>query len=204
MVAGGVESMSRVPMGTDGGAMAHDPETNYETYFVPQGIGADLIATLENFSREDVDKFALRSQQRATYARDNGYFDRSVIPVKDMNGLTILERDAFIRPDTTLEGLGNLKPAFATAGEMGFDFVAQQHYPTVEKISHVHTAGNSSGIVDGAALVLVGKPRKGAGTWPRTTGQSALGRPCRHRPRHYAHGAGARGAESTQTGRHDH
>ncbi|MCB0032619.1 MAG: acetyl-CoA C-acetyltransferase [Anaerolineales bacterium] len=161
VVAGGVESMSRVPMGSDGGPMALDPQTNYETYFVPQGIGADLIATLEGFTREDADKFALRSQQRATYARDNGYFDRSVIPVRDMNGLTILERDAYIRPDTTLDALGNLNPAFEFVGEMGFDFVAQQKYPQVEKINHVHTAGNSSGIVDGAALVLIGSEEKG-------------------------------------------
>ena len=156
VVAGGVESMSRVPIGADGGPMSQDPQTNYDTHFVPQGIGADLIATLEGFSRDDVDKFALRSQQRAAFARDNGRFHRSVIPVKDMNGLTILERDSYIRPDTTLEGLGNLRPAFEMAGQMGFDFVAQQKYPHVEKINHVHTAGNSSGIVDGAALVLIG------------------------------------------------
>ena len=161
VVAGGVESMSRVPMGSDGGAWALDPATNYETYFVPQGIGADLIATLEGFSREDVDKFALRSQQRATAARDSGKFDRSVVPVKDMNGITILEKDSYIRPDTTLEGLSNLNPAFEMPGSLGFDFVAQQRYPHVEKINHIHTAGNSSGIVDGAALVLVGNEEKG-------------------------------------------
>lgn len=161
VVAGGVESMSRVPMGSDGGAWALDPATNYETYFVPQGIGADLIATLEGFSREDVDKFALRSQQRATAARDSGKFDRSVVPVKDQNGITILEKDSYIRPGTTLDGLGNLSPAFEMPGQMGFDFVAQQKYPHVEKINHIHTAGNSSGIVDGAALVLVGSEEKG-------------------------------------------
>ena len=161
VVAGGVESMSRQPIGSDGGAMSQDPQTNYETYFVPQGIGADLIATLEGFSREDVDKFALRSQQRATFARENGRFSRSIIPVKDINGLPILEQDSFIRPGTTMEGLGNLSPAFAMAGQMGFDFVAQQKYPEVEKINHVHTAGNSSGIVDGAALVLVGSEARG-------------------------------------------
>lgn len=155
VIAGGVESMSRVPMGADGGAMVIDPETNYQTSFVPQGIGADLIATIEGFTREDLDRFALRSQQRATHARDHGYFDRSVVPVKDLNGLTVLEKDAYIRPDTTLEGLGSLNPAFETIGAMGYDFVAQQHYPQVEKINHVHTAGNSSGIVDGAALVMV-------------------------------------------------
>ena len=175
VVSGGVESMSRVPMGSDGGAWVADPQTNYETYFVPQGIGADLIATLEDFSREDVDKFALRSQQRATYARDNGRFDRSVVPVKDMNGLTILEKDSYIRPNTTLDGLANLRPAFEMAGEMGFDFVAQQRYPHVEKINHVHTAGNSSGIVDGAALVLIGSEEKGKdlGLKPRARIRSA-------------------------------
>ncbi|MCP4421898.1 MAG: acetyl-CoA C-acetyltransferase, partial [Chloroflexi bacterium] len=161
VVAGGVESMSRVPMMSDGGAWGMDPQTNYETYFVPQGIGADLIATMEGFTRQDVDKFALRSQQRATAARKNGRFNRSIIPVKDMNGLPILAEDSFIRPNTTLEGLGNLKPAFAMQGQFGFDFVAQQKYPHVETINHIHTAGNSSGIVDGAALVLVGNKEKG-------------------------------------------
>ncbi len=161
VVAGGVESMSRVPIGSDGGAMSQDPATNFDTYFVPQGIGADLIATLEGFGRDDVDKFALRSQQRAAYARENGRFDRSVVPVKDMNGLTILAQDSYIRPNTTLEGLGKLRPAFEMMGSMGFDFTAQQKYPQVEKINHVHTAGNSSGIVDGAALVLVGNAESG-------------------------------------------
>ncbi len=161
VMAGGVESMSRVPMGSDGGAMVIDPQTNFETYLVPQGIGADLIATLENFSREDVDRFALQSQQRATHARANGYFDRSVVPVRDMNGLTILEQDAFIRPGTTLEGLSKLRPAFEMMGGLGFDFVARQRYPHVEKIKHVHTAGNASGIVDGAALVMVGSQEMG-------------------------------------------
>ena len=175
VVAGGVESMSRVPMGSDGRAWAVDPATNYDTYFVPQGIGANLIATLEGFSREDVDKFALRSQQRAAYARDNGRFNRSVVPVKDQNGLTILEKDSYIRPGTTLEGLGNLRPAFQMAGDMGFDFVAQQKYPHVEKINHIHTAGNSSGIVDGAALVLIGSEEKGKslGLKPRARIRSA-------------------------------
>lgn len=161
VVAGGVESMSRVPIGSDGGPMSQDPSTNFDTYFVPQGIGADLIATLEGFSREDVDKFALRSQQRAAYARDHGRFDRSVVPISDMNGLPILEKDSYIRPGTTLDGLGNLRAAFEMMGSMGFDMVAQQKYPQVEKINHVHTAGNSSGIVDGAALVLVGNQEQG-------------------------------------------
>ena len=161
VVAGGVESMSRLPMGSDGGAWIIDPKVNSATHFVPQGIGADLIATLEGFTREDVDRFALRSQQRATHGRANGHFAKSIVPVKDLNGLTILAEDEYIRPDSTLEALGKLSPAFAMMGEMGFDAVAQQQYPTVEKINHVHTAGNSSGIVDGSALVLIGSAEKG-------------------------------------------
>ncbi len=175
VVAGGVESMSRVPMGSDGGAFALDPATNWETHFVPQGIGADLIATLEGFTRDDVDRYAVQSQQRAAAARDAGYFDRSVVPVKDQNGMMILERDSYIRPETTLEGLGELKPSFVIPGSMGFDFVAQQKYSHVERINHVHTAGNSSGIVDGAALVLVGSEDKGRelGLKPRARIRSA-------------------------------
>ncbi len=161
VVAGGVESMSRLPMGSDGGAWIIDPKVNAATHFVPQGISADLIATLEGFTREDVDRFALRSQQRATHGRANGHFAKSIVPVKDLNGLIILAEDEYIRPDSTLEALGNLSPAFAMMGEMGFDAVAQQQYPTVEKINHVHTAGNSSGIVDGSALVLIGSAEKG-------------------------------------------
>ena len=161
VVAGGVESMSRVPMGSDGGAWAQDPQTNFDTEFMPQGIGADLIATLEGFSREDVDAFALRSQQKAAAARDAGKFDKSVIPVRDMLGMMILERDEFIKPRTTMEGLASLKPSFAQIGEMGFDGVAIRKYPQVERIIHVHHAGNSSGIVDGAAAVLVGSESKG-------------------------------------------
>lgn len=175
VVAGGVESMSRVPLGSDGGAMAADPQTNYQNFFAPQGIGADLIATLEGFSREDVDSFALESQKRAAFARDTGRFDRSVIPVKDMNGMTIADKDSFIRPETTLEILSTLTPAFQKMGEMAFDFVAQQKYPHVEGINHVHTAGNSSGIVDGAALVLVGNEEQGEvfGLTPRARIRSA-------------------------------
>ena len=162
ILAGGVESMSRVPMGSDGGAWAMDPETNYETQFIPQGIGADLIATLEGFSREDVDAFAAESQARAAKAQANGYFARSVVPVKDRNGLTILDHDEFIRPGTTVEGLRELKPSFEMIGEMGgFDAVALQKYHWVEKIAHVHTAGNSSGIVDGASLVAIGNEQTG-------------------------------------------
>jgi acetyl-CoA C-acetyltransferase len=161
VVAGGVESMSRVPIGADGGAWAQDPETNSATLFVPQGIGADLIATIEGFSRTDVDAFAVESQQRAAKARAAGYFANSVVPVKDFLGQTILGEDEFIKPQTTLEGLAALKPAFEQLGGMGFDAVALQRYPQVERIHHVHHAGNSSGIVDGAAAVLVGSEAAG-------------------------------------------
>jgi acetyl-CoA C-acetyltransferase len=160
--AGGVESMSRVPMGSDGGAWAMDPETNYDTSFVPQGIGADLIATVEEFSREDVDAYAARSQERAASARESGKFADSVIPVKDLNENVVLDHDEFIRPGTTVETLGNLKPSFQVMGEMGgFDAVALQKYHWIEKIDHVHTPGNSSGIVDGASLVAIGNEETG-------------------------------------------
>jgi len=162
IIAGGVESMSRVPMGSDGGAWATDPETNYTIGFVPQGIGADLIATIEGFSREDVDRYALRSQEKAAAAWSGGYFAKSVVPVRDQNGLVILDHDEHMRPDTKMEGLAKLKTAFDGIGEMGgFDEVALQKYHWVEKINHVHTGGNSSGIVDGAALVLVGSEKAG-------------------------------------------
>ncbi|HEY0498946.1 MAG TPA: acetyl-CoA C-acetyltransferase [Kutzneria sp.] len=170
VLAGGVESMSRVPMGSDGGAWALDPETNYETYFVPQGVGADLIATIEGFSREDVDSYAVRSQERAAKAWSGGHFAKSVVPVVDRNGLPLLDHDEHMRPDSTVQGLGKLGPSFAGVGEMGgFDAVALQKYHAVEKIDHVHTAGNSSGIVDGAALVLVGSEAAGraAGLVPK-------------------------------------
>ena len=156
VVAGGVESMSRVPLGSDGGAWAQDPATSLATAFVPQGIGADLIATLEGFTRDDVDAYALASQQRAAAAQAAGRFDRGVVPVTDAIGLAILERDEFIKPRTTLEGLAALKASFAELGALGFDAVAIGRYPQVERIEHVHTAGNSSGIVDGAAAVLIG------------------------------------------------
>ena len=161
--AGGVESMSRVPMGSDGGPMAVDPETNYDTYFVPQGIGADLIATIEGFSRDDVDAYAARSQELAAAAREAGKFNGAVVPVKDLNEHVVLDFDEFIRPGTTVETLGQLKPSFAAMGEMGgFDAVALQKYHWVEKIDHVHTAGNSSGIVDGASLLAIGNEAAGA------------------------------------------
>ncbi|GAB2690313.1 acetyl-CoA C-acetyltransferase [Kitasatospora kifunensis] len=162
VLAGGVESMSRVPMGSDGGAWAMDPMTNFESSFIPQGIGADLIATLGGFTRADVDAFAAASQARAAKAQADGLFDRSVVPVRDRNGLIVLERDEYLRPSTTVETLAALKPAFAGIGEAGgFDAVALQKYHWVEKIDHVHTAGNSSGIVDGASLVAIGSPQIG-------------------------------------------
>jgi len=170
ILAGGVESMSRVPMGSDGGAWAMDPRTALDTSFVPQGIGADLIATLEGWSRGDVDEFAAESQERAAKAQAGGYFDRSVIPVRDFNGVTVLDKDEFIRPGTTVDSLAGLKPSFAGIGDQGgFDSVALEKYHWVEEINHVHHAGNSSGIVDGAAIVLVGTEQVGSelGLTPR-------------------------------------
>ena len=159
-LAGGVECMSRVPMGSDGGAWAMDPETAYDTYFIPQGISADLIATIEGFSREDVDAYAVRSQERAAKAWSGGYFAKSVIPVRDRNGIVLLDHDEHMRPGTTMDDLAKLKPSFAMMGEMGgFDAVALQKYHWVEGINHVHTGGNSSGIVDGAALLLIGNEK---------------------------------------------
>lgn len=155
VVAGGVESMSRVPMGSDGGPWALDPETNMACDFIPQGIGADLIATIDGYSRADVDQFAEQSQKKAAAAQANGYFDKSIIPVKDKAGVVILDKDEFIKPTTTAEGLSALKPSFATMGQMGFDAIALQKYPEVGSVNHVHHAGNSSGIVDGAAVVLL-------------------------------------------------
>jgi acetyl-CoA C-acetyltransferase len=162
VLTGGVESMSRVPMGSDGGAIAMDPETAYAARFVPQGVSADLIATIEGFTRHDVDSYAVESQHRAAKAWSNGYFQRSVVPVRDRTGAVILERDEHLRPDTTMAGLGALTPSFADIGEQaGFDAVALQRYHWVERIEHVHHAGNSSGIVDGAALVVVGSEQVG-------------------------------------------
>ena len=160
--AGGVESMSRVPMGSDGGAMFSDVAFTYDNFIAPQGIGADLIATMEGFSRDDVDSYALRSQELAAAAWSGGYFAKSVIPVRDQNGLVVLDHDEHMRPDTTIEGLGKLRTAFDGIGAMGgFDDVALQKYHWVEKIHHVHTGGNSSGIVDGAALLLIGNEAAG-------------------------------------------
>ena len=160
VVAGGIESMSRIPMGSDGGAMWDDYEVMAQLDIVPQGISADLIASLEGFTRQDVDAFALRSQQRAAAAQQNGYF-KSIVPVRAADGRVLLDCDEHARPDATLEGLGTLKPAFVNLGAMGFDAVALRKYPQLTEVNHVHTAGNSSGIVDGAALVLVGSKEKG-------------------------------------------
>ena len=161
VVAGGVESMSRVPMGYDGGAMALDPETNLHMGFIPQGIGADLIATLDGYDREALDEFAVNSHRKAAAAWQRGGFGRSVVPVVDRNGIGILDRDELVRPDCSMEGLAGLKPSFQQPGEMGFDAVARERYPQVERISHVHTAGNSSGIVDGAAALVLGSEQMG-------------------------------------------
>ncbi|MFC9428214.1 acetyl-CoA C-acetyltransferase [Streptomyces sp. NPDC056987] len=162
VLAGGVESMSRVPMGSDGGAWAMDPMTSFATGFAPQGIGADLIATLGGYSRRDVDEFAALSQERAAAAWKDGRFARSVVPVRDRNGLTVLDHDEHPRPGTTAESLAALRPSFAEIGEKGgFDAVVLQKYHWVERIDHVHHAGNSSGIVDGAALVAVGSRETG-------------------------------------------
>jgi len=161
VVAGGVESMSRVPMGSNGGAMVGDAAFQLKTGFVPQGIGADVIATLDGYSREDVDAFALESQRRASIAQKNGYFDRSVVPVLDKNGLIILEKDDFIKPDSSMEGLGNLKPSFEAMGSYGFDDVILKKYNTLDRVNHVHTPGNSSGIVDGCSAVLIGSEKAG-------------------------------------------
>lgn len=160
VLVGGVESMSRVPMGSDGGAWALDPETNLHTSFVPQGIGADLIATLEGFSRADVDAFALRSQQKAAKARAEGLFGKSLVPVADQNGIVLLDHDEFIRADSTLEGLAALKPSFEMMGQMGFDATALRKYSQVERIEHAY-AGQQLGIVDGASAMLIGSEAKG-------------------------------------------
>ncbi|CAM4110081.1 acetyl-CoA C-acetyltransferase [Psychrobacter arenosus] len=169
VVAGGVESMSRVPMGSDGGAWYMDPRVNTATDFVPQGVGADTSATLEGFSREDVDAYASESHRRAAAAWENGYFSNSVVPVTDMNGMTILDKDETIRPGTSVEKLAGLNPSFVMPGKMGFDSVILDKYTTIEQVDHVHHAGNSSGIVDGAALCLIGNKAAGekAGLKPR-------------------------------------
>ena len=170
ILAGGVESMSRVPMGSDGGAWAQDPATALTTGFVPQGIGADLIATVEGWGRDDVDAYAAESHHRAAKAWANGYFERAIVPVRDLNGITVLDHDELVRPDTSVEGLAGLKPSFAQIGrDAGFDDVALEKYHWIERIDHVHHAGNSSGIVDGAALMAIGTEEVGTalGLTPR-------------------------------------
>ena len=161
VVAGGIESMSRVPMGSDGGAWYQDPRVNNALSFIPQGVSADLIATIEGFTREDVDRFALRSHQKAANATKKGYFEKSIKPVKDINGIVILDHDELIREDASMEAMSGLNPSFVIPGQMGFDDTAMKKYPKLEKINHVHHAGNSSGIVDGAALLLIGSKEKG-------------------------------------------
>jgi acetyl-CoA C-acetyltransferase len=178
-IGGGVESMSRVPMGSDGGAWAVDPSAAFEHYFVPQGISADLIATLYGFSRDEVDAYSVESQKRAAKAWEEGRFKNAILPVKDQLGLIILDHDEHMRPGTDMQSLAALKPSFATFGEMGFDAVAIQRYPEVEAIDHVHHAGNSSGLVDGSAAVLVGSKAAGEaiGRKPRARikGMAAIG-----------------------------
>jgi acetyl-CoA C-acetyltransferase len=178
-IGGGVESMSRVPMGSDGGAWPLDPTSAFKTYFTPQGIGADMIATLDGFSRDDVDAYAVESQKRAARAWQEGRFSRSVVSVRDQLGLPILSRDEHMRPETSMQSLASLNPAFTGPGEMGFDSVIIQKYPQVERVNHVHHAGNSSGIVDGAAGVLIGTKEAGeaAGLKPRARirGMASIG-----------------------------
>jgi acetyl-CoA C-acetyltransferase len=179
-IGGGIECMSRVPMGSDSGAMHADPAIAYKMYFAPQGIGADLIASLNDFSREDVDAYAVESQRRAAHAWDNGYFDNSVIPIKDHIGMTLLDKDEHMRPGTSMDDLAGLKAAFEIMGDQaGFDAVALQKYPELEAIDHVHTGGNSSGIVDGSAAMLLGSKEMGdsLGLKPRAkiVGFSSIG-----------------------------
>ncbi|CAN7247195.1 acetyl-CoA C-acetyltransferase [Pararhizobium sp. LjRoot255] len=177
VIAGGVESMSRIGMGMSGGAWYMDPSVNFPGYFMPQGVSADLIATKYGFSRDDVDAYAVESQKRAGNSWDNGYFDKSVIPVKDQNGLTILAKDEHMRPTTTMQNLASLNPSFQMPGEMGgFEAVAIQAHPEIERINYVHHAGNSSGIVDGSAAVLLGSK----------AGGEAMGLKPRARIKHFA------------------
>jgi acetyl-CoA C-acetyltransferase len=163
-ISGGVESMSRTPMMSDGGAVGVDPSFTFDNYFVPQGIGADIIATEHGFDRDSVDEYAVESQKRAKIAWNENYFSSSIVPVRDINGLLILDKDEYMRPTTDMQTLGALKPAFKEQGELmpGFDKVAMMKYPHLEKINHVHHAGNSSGIVDGSAAILLGNKEFGA------------------------------------------
>jgi len=161
VVAGGIECMSRVEMESDGGPLLFDPESIIKSGYVPQGISADLIATIEGYSRGDLDAYALISQQRTAHAWENNYFEKSIIPIKDKAGLVILEKDEHPRPNSTMETLAKLPSAFEQAGLNGFDSIAMRRYPQIEKINHLHTAGNSSGIVDGASLILIGSEKIG-------------------------------------------
>jgi acetyl-CoA C-acetyltransferase len=178
-VGGGVEVMSRVPMGSDGGAWPVDPMAAFPTYFVPQGVSADMIASKWGFSRDDVDAYSVESHKRAAASWADGRFRKSVVPVKDQLGLTILDHDEMVRPDASMQTLGALNPSFAMMGEMAFDAVITQRYPEVERVNHVHTPGNSSGIVDGAAAVLFSSKEAGAaaGLKPRARvkGMAAIG-----------------------------
>ncbi len=176
VVAGGVESMSRVPLGSDGGALLFDPEVATKTGYIPQGVSADLIASIEGFSREDLDNYALQSQLRAATAQQKGYFDKSIIPVYDQNGLLILDKDEYLRPNTTIEDLSTLSPSFEAIGKMGYDAVGYAKYPFLDHLKHLHTAGNSSGLVDGASLILLGSKEKGEklGLKPRARILSAV------------------------------
>jgi len=168
-IGGGVESMSRVPMGSDGGAWPTDPSSAFPTYFVPQGVSADMIASKYGFSRDDVDAYSVESQKRSARSWKEGRFKKSVVPVKDQLGVTILDHDELMRPDTDMQTLASLNPSFTMMGEMAFDAVINQRYPEVERVNHVHTPGNSSGIVDGASAVLIGSKEAGerAGLKPR-------------------------------------
>ena len=202
IVAGGVEAMSRVPMGSDGGAWAMDPATAFKASFVPQGIGADLIATIEGWSRDDVDAYAAESHHRAAKAWANGYFAGAVVPVKDLNGVTILDHDETVRPDTSPEGLAGLKPSFAQMGaDAGFDNVALEKYHWLEKINHVHHAGNSSGIVDGAALTLIGTEQVGTGSRPHPPRPRPRDRGVGRRPGHHADRSGSGRPQGAGQGR---
>ena len=204
-IAGGVEMMGRVPMGSDGAAIAVDPSLAMETYFIPQGISADLIATQYGFSRNDADALAVESQRRAKAAWDDQRFDKSVMTVRDQNGLMILDRDEYMRPTTTMQSLGALKPSFKDMGEAmpGFDKVALMRYPHLERIEHIHHAGNSSGIVDGAAAVLIGNKAFG-----QENGLTPRAHPCHrknwHRSHHYAHRASARDQKNLGRRRYEH
>ena len=178
-IGGGVEAMSRVPMGSDGGAWPTDPSSAFPTYFVPQGVSADMIASKYGFSRDDVDAYAVESQKRSAKSWREGRFKKSVVPVKDQLGVTILDHDELMRPDTDMQTLASLNPSFQMMGEMAFDAVINQRYPEVERVNHVHTPGNSSGIVDGASAVLIGSKEAGerAGLKPRARikGMASIG-----------------------------